>query len=84
MSGLTSFFQEISAPCKTLNYNIFSYFKFDMAVDQSSEFGLRNDFSPMPIEIFCLVLSNVSCTHAFCFLHGREVLLCMWCECLYY
>ena len=29
------------------------------------------------------VLCHVSCTHALWFLHGKEVLLCMWCECFY-
>ena len=29
------------------------------------------------------VLCHVSCTHALWFLHGKEALLCMWCECFY-
>ena len=36
-----------------------------------------------PLLVLCLVLSYVSCTHALWFLHGKEVLLCMWCECLF-
>ena len=37
-----------------------------------------------PFLVLCLVLSYVSCTHhALKFLQGREVLLFMWCECLY-
>ena len=36
-----------------------------------------------PLSDVVPVLSYVSCTHALWFLHGREVLLFMWCECIY-
>ena len=68
-------------------YILFYLFIFQCGVFSCLLIVLARDGFPLrtgavgPFLVLCLVLSCVTCTHAWWFLHGRDVPLFMWCVC---